>query len=93
MAAPSPPGWYADPWHVGALRWWDGTRWTEHASWGGPAEPPAPLVGKELSAVPWARVAMRVMAAYLIVSSLLMWRIFGDLKQWIDDVDVSNSSG
>jgi Protein of unknown function (DUF2510) len=23
-----PPGWYADPWHLHALRWWDGTAWT-----------------------------------------------------------------
>jgi hypothetical protein len=24
-----PPGWYADPGAPG-LRWWDGTRWTDH---------------------------------------------------------------
>ncbi len=33
-AAPEAPlptvnaGWYADPWKLAALRWWDGTRWT-----------------------------------------------------------------
>ncbi|MGL5928426.1 MAG: DUF2510 domain-containing protein, partial [Dermatophilaceae bacterium] len=27
--APS-PGWHADPHAPGRLRWWDGTRWTEH---------------------------------------------------------------
>ena len=32
--APGPPtetvsaGWYADPWKLSALRWWDGTQWT-----------------------------------------------------------------
>jgi Protein of unknown function (DUF2510) len=25
-----PPGWYPDPAGGWALRWWDGTRWTEH---------------------------------------------------------------
>jgi Protein of unknown function (DUF2510)/Bacterial PH domain len=25
-----PPGWYMDPSDVAALRWWDGSRWTDH---------------------------------------------------------------
>jgi hypothetical protein len=25
-----PPGWYPDPAGAWGLRWWDGTRWTEH---------------------------------------------------------------
>lgn len=29
-AQPPPAGWYADPYGAAALRWWDGTRWTEH---------------------------------------------------------------
>jgi membrane protease YdiL (CAAX protease family) len=28
----APAGWYADPAQQFALRWWDGTRWTEHVS-------------------------------------------------------------
>ncbi|MGO8859649.1 MAG: DUF2510 domain-containing protein [Acidimicrobiales bacterium] len=36
-----PPGWYADASGQNRLRWWDGSRWTEHV-WS--AEPPAPGV-------------------------------------------------
>jgi len=32
-------GWYQDPYDARSLRWWDGTRWTEHAQ---PAPAPAP---------------------------------------------------
>jgi hypothetical protein len=35
--APSmPPGWYADPWAPGGLRWWSGHDWTAYT---GPAQP------------------------------------------------------
>lgn len=41
MTAPTPPGWYPDPaaggQPNGLVRWWDGTRWTEHTQ-----VPPAP---------------------------------------------------
>jgi hypothetical protein len=34
------PGWYPDPSQPGAVRWWDGTQWSEHSA---PAGPPAPV--------------------------------------------------
>ena len=32
------PGWYPDPAQPGAVRWWDGTQWSEHQA------PAAPVV-------------------------------------------------
>jgi hypothetical protein len=39
----SPPGWFADPDAAGGLRWFDGTRWTDHRAAAGRPEliPPA----------------------------------------------------
>ena len=31
-AALAPAGWYSDPYGQARLRWWDGTRWTDHSS-------------------------------------------------------------
>jgi hypothetical protein len=31
------PGWYPDPSHPGAVRWWDGNQWSEHSAPAGPA--------------------------------------------------------
>lgn len=36
----TPPGWYDDG--HGALRWWDGTQWTEHVAQPDPESSPAP---------------------------------------------------
>jgi Protein of unknown function (DUF2510) len=35
VSPPPPPGWYPDPGNDG-LRWWDGTRWTDHRAAGPP---------------------------------------------------------
>jgi hypothetical protein len=35
----APPGWHPDPSGQNVLRWWDGTRWTEH-TWNDIADAP-----------------------------------------------------
>ena len=47
-----PPGWYDDPGHPGALRWFDGVSWTPHTAptWGPPA--PAQLAPVQLAPDP-----------------------------------------
>jgi hypothetical protein len=41
--AAAPPGWYSAPTpdNPGAVRWWDGTRWTDHTHQGSSAPPSA----------------------------------------------------
>jgi uncharacterized membrane protein len=46
--APAPPGWYADPAHAGARRYWDGKSWTQETA--PAAEPPKPSVSSALAA-------------------------------------------
>jgi hypothetical protein len=49
---PSPPtGWYQDPTGPG-LRWWDGTRWTEHQQHAAPLPPPPAMPGPIPGPVP-----------------------------------------
>ena len=36
----APEGWYDDPWRPGAVRWWNGSEWTDHTSPAPPREGP-----------------------------------------------------
>ncbi|MEO7373742.1 MAG: DUF2510 domain-containing protein [Terrimesophilobacter sp.] len=36
------PGWYEDPQDAKLVRWWDGTRWTEHSHDRAPQSAPVP---------------------------------------------------
>lgn len=49
-----PPGWFADPWRVAPLRFWDGDNWTGHVSKA--IEVPSPELERDASR--WARIAM-----------------------------------
>lgn len=53
-----PPGWYADPWGMAALRWWDGHAWTGWAS--GPAPAPTSLAPASPTFSPLAALGVGV---------------------------------
>jgi len=42
---PSPPGWYPNPGAQGAVRYWDGSRFTDH-TWAGAPSAPAPAFSR-----------------------------------------------
>jgi uncharacterized protein len=82
-----PPGWYADPWRVAALRWWDGSAWTDqvqHTSpvaWG--TRPQAASGYVSDAEVSSARAAhLLTLVGYLvpfvsIIVPLLIWQTTG----------------
>jgi Domain of unknown function (DUF4328)/Protein of unknown function (DUF2510) len=77
------PGWYPDPSGAHAWRWWDGQRWTEHAST--PDQPPMPVqppiqavspypaFDNEHHSVPWAKRALLVYVAVVVIGAGLVW--------------------
>ena len=80
----SPPaGWYSDPSGHHAWRWWDGQRWTEHTST--PSQPPAaaqpiftgvsPFAAfeNEHDSAPWAKRALLVYVALVVIGAGLIW--------------------
>ena len=46
-----PEGWYADPWAVNLLRWWDGNQWTSYMSATSPPIERAHQIGPPLDVV------------------------------------------
>jgi membrane protease YdiL (CAAX protease family) len=76
-STPPPPGWYADPWRIASLRWWDGRDWTGWA-WAdppsGPVDPPSPTCS------PWAAVIVGVATVVTIFAARGVGSVF-DYRQ------------
>jgi len=81
------PGWYADPQNAAALRYFDGSQWTEHVAprpvpsapvaWGSQPLPPAPLGADPSNAVHWmlptGRTWQSIVAGYIALFAMLFW--------------------
>lgn len=53
-----PEGWYQDPWHMAAFRYWDGAEWTGHVSGPSTARIEGPRLEEERAAGRWAKLAL-----------------------------------
>ncbi|HEY5097961.1 MAG TPA: DUF2510 domain-containing protein, partial [Acidimicrobiales bacterium] len=100
-----PPGWYPDPSGERAWRWWDGARWTAHASGppgfpglsggvpGLPVSAARDAHAGELAMAPWARRAFRWYVAVIAVGLLVAWAQSSTFRQLFHDLRVQASSG
>lgn len=65
MTQAPPPGWYPDP-HGSGQRWWDGTRWTEHAQAPPSGDPRTWAMAAHLSALVSAFVGLAFMGPLIV---------------------------
>jgi hypothetical protein len=86
-----PPGWYEDPWRQAALRWWDGTTWTEHTSEYSPVHAtraaihqpsPADLFERERRITPWLR---GLLFLWPIATALSLGGLVSTFKRVLDN--------
>jgi hypothetical protein len=90
----SPPGWYPDPHQPGQQRYWDGARWTEHAS---PTSPQQPYAGFQPAgdSKPWWKRWWAITGAALAVLIIIAIAAGGgsDSGGGAGDNDAASSSG
>jgi hypothetical protein len=76
------PGWYPDPSGQHAWRWWDGQQWTEHASTPAQSPMPSPQITaaspypafeNEHNSAPWAKRALLVYMAVVVIGAGIVW--------------------
>src|SRR5687768_7709639 len=84
------PGWYPDPAHDSAWRWWDGTAWTQQtAAPSGavaPASPAADVVAQETSLARWAKIALVAYAVITLLSAVLFIPLVRGLGTFLREV-------
>ena len=72
-STPPPPGWYADPWRIATLRWWDGRDWTGWA-WSQPhsvqPDPASP------SFTPWGAIIVGLATVVTIFAARAVGEVF-----------------
>lgn len=65
-----PAGWYPEPSGAGGQRWWDGARWTEHAT-----AAPAPVYPSAPQYAPYGSARAATVAAGTPVDTLWIWLV------------------
>lgn len=67
MPSQPPAGWYDDPSSPAAMRWWDGTRWTEHRQHKGAPAPAVMLADPYRSPERLSRVLLVLLGAMALI--------------------------
>jgi membrane protease YdiL (CAAX protease family) len=70
-------GWFADPWRVGELRWWDGSAWTEYLFPAAPLPRERPVKGPGIRGGGVAGIGAALGAVASLVVSIVIAVVMG----------------